>query len=76
MIIGKAIKKRRAAVGMSQAELADRAGVTQATISIIESGKRANPSWDTIVGIARALGCKIEDLYSEEGGGRNESDIG
>jgi len=62
-MIGKRVKELREARGLGQYELAERAGVRQATISRIESGARANPSSRTLLGIARALGVSIDQVY-------------
>lgn len=53
----------RNAKSMSQADLAEAAGVDQTTISTIEVGKNQNPSWETVVRLARALGVAPEDLF-------------
>ena len=44
---------------LSQRALSDISGATQATISEIEQGK-ANPSLDTLLNIANALGAEIK----------------
>ena len=46
---------------MSQEALAASAGVTAATIGLIERGQ-ANPKWDTIRTIATRLGVSISEL--------------
>jgi putative molybdopterin biosynthesis protein len=48
--------------GLSQAALADQAGVTRQTISGIESG-RWSPSLDVALAIAGALGSSVEELF-------------
>jgi molybdate-binding protein/transcriptional regulator with XRE-family HTH domain len=48
--------------GLSQAALAERAGVTRQTISGIESG-RWLPSLDVALAIAAALGSSVEELF-------------
>ena len=53
-IIARQIADRRHSAGLSQAELAKRAGVRQETISRLESGKHA-PTVRTIEKIDRAL---------------------
>ncbi|WP_010323653.1 XRE family transcriptional regulator [Marinobacterium stanieri] len=49
--------------GLTQKELADAAGVSQPTIHKIVSGKTDNSRhlWK----VAKALGCEVEDLYSD-----------
>jgi transcriptional regulator with XRE-family HTH domain len=56
------IKKLREAGGLTQLELAKKAGVTEAYISMIESGARKNPSLPTLKRLARALGVPVTEL--------------
>lgn len=51
----------RKKMGLSQQELADAAGVTQASISNYESGKQI-PSVNTADKIASALGVSLNEL--------------
>ncbi len=44
--------------GMTQTELAERAGTSQGAISMIESGQRS-PSWDMAERLADALGARL-----------------
>lgn len=50
---------------MSQTELAEKAGVTQSAISMIENGDRM-PSLNVLTRIAEALGCTAADLLKED----------
>lgn len=59
------MKTARAAKDWSQAELAERVGVTRQTIGMIEAG-RFNPSLALCVAICRALGRTLDDLFWEE----------
>ena len=47
--------------GMTQAELAAKAGTAQDTISAIENGKSAG-RFDTMIKLARALNLEVTDL--------------
>ena len=58
------LRKRR---GMTQTELARRAGVKQGVISYIESGKTKHPRIDTLIAIAAALGVSVEELTKKAG---------
>jgi transcriptional regulator with XRE-family HTH domain len=49
-------------LGLSQARVAELAGMTQAGVSLVESG-RALPRDDTKVVLARALGTTPADLF-------------
>ena len=59
------MKFRRIELGMSQSELAEKAGVTRQTIGLIESGE-FNPSVRLCTAICRALGVTLNDLFWEE----------
>ena len=54
MNYGKALRIVRAAVGLQQQELAQRAGLTPSYVSLVEMGKR-NPSSSAIRKLSRAL---------------------
>lgn len=51
----------RARVGLSQIELADKAGVSRPVLSKMEQGA-SSPSLDSLAKIANVLGCSIADL--------------
>jgi putative transcriptional regulator len=53
---------RFAAGEMTQAELADRVGVTRQTIIAIEQG-RYSPSLEVAFKIAHALGVPLDDVF-------------
>lgn len=66
-IVGENIKKRRKALGMSQAALANRALVSQSAISDIENPNVTKlPNVDTIGKIARVLACTVDDLMGAD----------
>ena len=52
--------------GLTQAQLAERAGVTQGAVAQIESGKRRG-SIDLLRKLADALGVDVDDLIWDEG---------
>ena len=52
------VAKRRAALGLSQRELAERTGTTQSAIARLERGGRP-PRIDTLLRIAEALECDL-----------------
>lgn len=66
---GKRIKGLRSDQGLSQAALADRAGVSEEWVRRIERGDGA-PSFDTIEAIASSLNVTAGDLF----GGLAEGD--
>jgi len=53
--------KARAALGITQAEIAERVGTTQSAIARLESGSgKHSPSLATLQKYAHALGCRLE----------------
>lgn len=59
------IKERREALGLTQAQLADRMGVTTTAVRKWETG-RALPSADKLPALADLLNCSIDALYGRE----------
>ena len=59
------LKAARAALDMSQQELADAAGVSRQTISAIEKGDY-NPTINLCRTICRILGKTLDELFWEE----------
>lgn len=47
----------------SQAKLSRLSGVPRTTISAIESGTTTNPSIETALLLAKALGIPVEDIF-------------
>ncbi|MDO8524698.1 MAG: helix-turn-helix transcriptional regulator [bacterium] len=60
--IGENIKKRRAKLGLSQENFAQKSGVKYTTLTKIESGVIKTPSVLMVEKLAKALGVSIEDL--------------
>jgi predicted ATPase/transcriptional regulator with XRE-family HTH domain len=58
---GHRLKQLRLAAGLSQEELADRAGLTTAAIGALERGERRHPYPHTLRALAEALGLSRED---------------
>ena len=63
--LGNTLKERRSAAGLTQAELAERVGVSRKTINTVENGVFV-PSTLLALKLARALRCKVEDLFHLE----------
>lgn len=59
------MKAARAAVGLSQADLAEVVGVTRQTIGLIEAGG-CNPTLNLCVAICKALRVTLNDLFWED----------
>ena len=62
--MGAYIRSRRLALGLTQAQLAVRAGVSEAEISRLEAGHR-RPNFETGIRLAQALGLSAEELYRQ-----------
>jgi putative transcriptional regulator len=56
------IKLSRVESDLTQAQLADKVGVTRQTIGLIERG-RFNPSLKLCIAIAKALNKTLDDLF-------------
>lgn len=61
--LGLAIKEMREARGLTQEELASRAGTTVGTVSRMEAAKSA-PAWATVMQIIDAMGVSLLELAS------------
>jgi len=61
------LRERRSAVGLSQAELANRVGVSRQALIHIEAGKQT-PSTRLALELAHSLRCSVEDLFRLAGG--------
>ena len=59
------LKSARAALDLSQDDLAKKVGVTRQTIGMIETGK-FNPSLALCIAICKALGKTLNDIFWEE----------
>ena len=59
------MKSARAALDLSQQQLADAVGVTRQTINAIERGDY-NPTIRLCLSICRALGRTLDELFWEE----------
>jgi molybdate-binding protein/DNA-binding XRE family transcriptional regulator len=59
---GTRLRLARQARGLSQQQLAGVAGVTRQAVSAVESG-HSDPSLRVALGLARALGMTVEDLF-------------
>lgn len=62
-VFGQNVRRLRTAAGLSQEDLAARAGLHRTYISSIEQAQR-NVSLENLFGIAKALGCDPSDLVA------------
>lgn len=63
--VGYSIRVRRAVLEMSQGELAEKVGISQGFLSLLEQGKRSL-DLDLLEQIASALQCPINQLLPPE----------
>jgi transcriptional regulator with XRE-family HTH domain len=70
MSIGEKVLRLRTARKLTQQELAERAGVSQAIISKLETDRRDNVTSDVLKGLAKVLGCTTDYLV-----GMHEDDV-
>jgi transcriptional regulator with XRE-family HTH domain len=59
--LGEAVRQLREKRGITQERLAQDAGVTTGTVSLVERG-RSNPSWGTLRALAKGLGVSMGEL--------------
>lgn len=68
--LGDELRRRRQAKGLSQAELAELAGLTRVHVHRIESGKvgeaPTNPTVRAVAALAAALGVTTSDLLPQD----------
>lgn len=62
MRLSKIIKQRRKELTLSQQDLANKAGLSLATVQNIEANK-ANPEWLTVQNLLEALGLELNTNY-------------
>ena len=62
MMIADKIKKFRKQNQLTQEQFAVGAGLTRETVRAIENGYNTNPTLETIISIANALGVTLNDL--------------
>lgn len=60
------LKKIRENAGLTQTDLAERANVSQKTISAIEIGRIKNPTYMTLLKLSLVLGCEPEEIMKDE----------
>lgn len=57
---GERVRQRREQEGLSQAELADKVGISRTYLSEIERGRATNLSWKIVESLANELGLSVE----------------
>ena len=59
--LGKVIRSKRESRGLTQVELAQKAGLDRNYIGMVERGER-NPSYLSLQKIARGLGLSVDEM--------------
>ena len=59
---GTRLRELREMSGKTQRQLAIEASITEGQLANIELGKTENPRIDTVIALARAVGCDVGDL--------------
>jgi Predicted transcriptional regulator with C-terminal CBS domains len=67
-LVAAEVARARRAAGLSQRELAERAGVNQAMVSRLEAGSRL-PRLETLLALAEATGHALEIRFRRRRGG-------
>jgi transcriptional regulator with XRE-family HTH domain len=70
--LGQRIREQRHAKGLTQQELAERAGLTTAFLSYLENGTRKG-SLDSYLVLGNTLGLEPEALFGSDNGARTAS---
>lgn len=74
MSIGEEVRRRRKALGLTQRELGEAAGLRQPAVSQVESGRTRKPEPKTIAALAKGLKCTAADL-SSKGSSRSDREL-
>lgn len=61
-----AIKKFREEQGLTQAQLAEKSGVTRATINALENNEAYITTTKTVLNVARALGKTVGEIFFDK----------
>ncbi len=72
--VGERIKKRRAELGWTQDQLAQKAGLSKSFLSDLENGKRSVGA-ENLLEIARALGVSIDFLMTGEASQDQQAEV-
>ena len=62
-MIRNCIKDAREKLGISQAALAEAAGISRTMISKLETNQKTDCKVSTLLAIASALGCSVGDIF-------------
>jgi molybdate-binding protein/DNA-binding XRE family transcriptional regulator len=63
------LREKRQALGLSQKQLAEMAGITRQAVCAVEANQYS-PATSVALNLARAMSCRVEDLFSLKQGGQ------
>jgi len=72
--VGGAIRRIRSAQGLTLADVAERAQISQGMLSRVETGA-VSPSLETLAAVARAIGSDLATLFREIGPQRSDAQL-
>lgn len=64
--MGFMIQKKREEVGLTQEALAQKAGISRALLSLLETNKTTVTTTKTLQKIAKALDCSVNEIFFED----------
>ena len=62
-MLGEELRQRRLAAGLSQEQLADKAGIDRTYVSLLERDERI-PTVNVLIGLCRAMGVRASDVIA------------
>ena len=62
-MLGEELRQRRLAAGLSQEQLADKAGIDRTYVSLLERDERI-PTVNVLIGGCRAMGVRASDVIA------------
>jgi y4mF family transcriptional regulator len=71
--VGNRIKTRRAELGWTQDQLAEKAGISKSFVSDVENGKRSIGA-ETLLDVGRALGVSLDFLMTGKGSRKQQAE--
>lgn len=63
-MLGEELRQRRLAAGLSQEQLADKAGIDRTYVSLLERDERI-PTVNVLIGVCRAMGVRASDVLAK-----------
>jgi transcriptional regulator with XRE-family HTH domain len=68
MPLKERLRELRTAAGLTQQQLAVKAGLSMSAVAHLEAGRIPDPRLSTLKALARALGAGLDDLADDDGG--------